>query len=88
MRGYVEAKFLKDFTFNANLAVDESFSVRDRYNNKLHGAGVSERGSMGRIYGDYMNINSQQTLNWAHDYGKHHVDALIATNSTGCAHPV
>ena len=77
MRGYVEAKFLKDFTFNANLAVDESFTVRDRYNNKIHGAGVAERGSMGRIYGDYMNINSQQTLNWAHDYGKHHVDALI-----------
>ena len=24
-----------------------------------------------------MNINSQQLLTWAHDYGKHHVDALI-----------
>ena len=34
-------------------------------------------GTMGRNYSDYMNINSQQLLTWAHDYGKHHVDALI-----------
>ncbi len=77
MRGYVDAKFLKDFTFTANLAVDYTSSVRDRYVNKSHGAAVSEKGAMGRIYGDYMNINSQQILNWGHDYGKHHVDALI-----------
>ena len=77
MRGYVEAKFLKDFTFTANLAVDETYNMRNRYSNGAHGAGVSVQGAMARVYSDYMNINSQQTLNWAHDYGKHHVDALI-----------
>ena len=77
MRGYVEAKFLKDFTFQANLAVDNTWAMRYRYISKLHGAGVSEKGAFGRSYTDYQNINSQQTLNWAHDYGKHHVDALI-----------
>ena len=77
MRGYVEAKFLKDFTFQANLAVDNTWAMRYRYISKLHGAGVSEKGAFGRSYSDYQNINSQQTLNWAHDYGKHHVDAMI-----------
>ena len=77
MSGYVEAKFLKDFTFRANIAVDETFAMRERYANKETGASKSYGGTMGRNYSDYMNINSQQLLTWAHDYGKHHVDALI-----------
>ncbi|MFQ8804715.1 MAG: hypothetical protein ACLR8Y_05850 [Alistipes indistinctus] len=50
MRGYVEAKFLKDFTFQANLAVDNTWAMRYRYISKLHGAGVSEKGAFGRSY--------------------------------------
>ena len=38
MSGYVEAKFLKDFTFRANIAVDETFAMRERYANKETGA--------------------------------------------------
>lgn len=78
MSGYVEAKFLKDFTFRANIAVDETFAMRERYANKETGASKSYGGTMGRNYSDYMNINSQQLLTWAHDYGKHHVDALTS----------
>ena len=32
---------------------------------------------MGQNYNEYNTINAQQTLTWAHDYGKHHVDAMI-----------
>ena len=77
MRGYIEAKFLKDFTFQASVAVDQSYQMQYRYVNNKHGNAVGERGGMGRAYWDYLNVNMQQTLNWNHDYGKHHVDALI-----------
>ena len=77
MVGYLEAKFLKDFTFRANMAVDQTFRMQDRYANNKTGDSQGTLGTMGRYYGDYMNINAQQTLTWAHDYGKHHVDALI-----------
>lgn len=77
MRGYVKATFLKDFTFEANLAVDNTWAMRERYVSGMHGAAVSEKGAMGRAYSDYQNINSQQMLTWNHDFGKHHVDVLL-----------
>ena len=77
IRGYVEAKFLKDFTFQANLSTDQTFAMRSRYWNPVTGSAVSTSGAWGQNYSEYNNINTQQTLNWAHDYGKHHVDAMI-----------
>ncbi len=77
MRGYVQAKFLKDFTFEANVGVDATWAMRDHYLSKVNGAAASERGAMARNYSDYYNVNSQQLLTWTHDYGKHHVDAMI-----------
>ena len=77
IRGYVEAKFLKDFTFQANLSTDQTFAMRSRYWNPVTGSAVSTGGAWGQNYNEYNNINTQQTLNWAHDYGKHHVDAMI-----------
>ena len=47
--------------------------------NKEHGeASGTNGGTMGRNYSDY-NEHQQRSrlLTWAHDYGKHHVDALI-----------
>ena len=75
--GYVEAKFLKDFTFNARMSVDQTYSMRDIYLPKKYGeSSGTEQGMMGRNYTDDYSINAQQTLTWAHDYGKHHVDVL------------
>ncbi|MFR4024488.1 MAG: hypothetical protein ACLTZY_00435 [Alistipes indistinctus] len=48
-----------------------------RYWNPATGSAVSTSGAWGQNYSEYNNINTQQTLNWAHDYGKHHVDAMI-----------
>ena len=76
--GYLEAKFLKDFTFNARMSLDQSFNQRQVYLPKKYGESAgSERGLMGRYHSTYYTVNAQQTLNWAHDFGKHHVDALI-----------
>ena len=76
--GYVEAKFLKDFTFNARMSLDQSFNEREVYLPKAYGESAgSEQGMMGRFNSTYYTVNAQQTLNWAHDYGKHHVDVLL-----------
>ncbi len=76
--GYLEAKFLKDFTFNARASVDQTYGMRYIYLPKKYGESAgTEQGMMGRNYSDNYTINAQQTLTWAHDYGKHHVDAII-----------
>lgn len=76
--GYLEAKFLKDFTFNARMSLDQSFNQRQVYLPKKYGESAgSERGMMGRYHSTYYTVNAQQTLNWAHDFGKHHVDVLV-----------
>ena len=76
--GYVEAKFLKDFTFNARVSLDQSFNSRQIYLPREYGESAgSERGMMGRNNSTYYTVNAQQTLNWAHDFGKHHVDVLL-----------
>ena len=76
--GYVEAKFLKDFTFNARMSLDQSFNQRQVYLPKGYGESAgSEQGMMGRYHSTYYTVNAQQTLNWAHDFGKHHVDVLL-----------
>ena len=78
MVGYVEAKFLKDFTFNARLGVDELFQQRQVYLPKKYGESAgAEQGMMGRYWENSYAVNAQQTLTWAHDYGKHHVDVLV-----------
>ena len=76
--GYVEAKFLKDFTFNARMSYDQSYGMRYISLPKKWGESAgTEQGMMGRNYHQTNTINAQQTLNWGHDYGKHHVDAII-----------
>ena len=76
-RTYAEVKFLKDFTFTANLATDATFSQSDNYRNGVIGRAASYKGALYKQNGTYVNLNSQQLLNWAHDYDKHHVDALL-----------
>ncbi|MDD4645333.1 MAG: SusC/RagA family TonB-linked outer membrane protein [Bacteroidales bacterium] len=76
LRGYVEARFLQDFTFTVSLASDNTFEMRTRYWNPVDGAATGYDGALGKSYAETDNINTQQVLNWSHDYGKHHVDAM------------
>lgn len=76
-RTYLEAKFLKDFKFTANIALDNTEVFEDRYNNKEIGEENAYGGRIRQAYNNYLVMNTQQLLNWGHDYGKHHVDALL-----------
>jgi len=76
-RTYAEVKFLKDFTFTANLAMDAGFDNITRYLNNETGGAVAAKGGFNKQNGSNINLNLQQLLNYNHDAGKHHVDALI-----------
>lgn len=76
LRGYIEARFLQDFTFNVSLATDNSFEMRTRYWNPISGDATGYDGGLGKVFMEVDNVNTQQVLNWNHTYGKHHFDAM------------
>ncbi len=81
-RGYLEATFLKDFTATANLAIDYWESYEKRYYNQTASAGAGTSGSLRQDMKNSTLLNSQQMINWSHDYGKHHVDAMLGHEYT------
>jgi TonB-linked SusC/RagA family outer membrane protein len=76
-RAYAEAKFLNDFTFTANMATDASFSNALNYRNGVIGRAATNKGQLYTQKNTYVNLNTQQLLNWNRDFDKHHVDALL-----------
>ena len=81
-RGYLEATFLKDFTFTSNLSIDYWGNYQKRYYNQTASAGAGTSGSMRQDMKNSLSLNTQQLLNWSHDFGKHHVDALLGHEYT------
>lgn len=76
--GYLEAKFLQDFTFRVQMAVDQSYHMRYVSLPKQWGeSSNAEQGMIGRYHTQYFNLTSQQTLNWGKEIGNHSMDALI-----------
>ncbi|MDR1455068.1 MAG: SusC/RagA family TonB-linked outer membrane protein, partial [Tannerella sp.] len=76
-RTYAEVKFLTDFTFTTNLATDATFSQVNNYRNGVIGRAATYNGALYKQNSTYVNLNTQQLLNWGHDFGKHHADALL-----------
>lgn len=52
------------------------------YMNKEMGSGVASNGSISYTFYDIRQHTFLQELNWAHDYGLHHVDALLHHENT------
>ncbi len=74
-RGFLEFKFLKDFTFTLNGDLNLRNSERRTYNNAVIGDGNGQGRAARNIY-RYKNYTLQQLLSWNKDFGKHHVDVL------------
>ncbi|WP_423128570.1 TonB-dependent receptor [Gaoshiqia sp. Z1-71] len=74
-RSYAEVKLLKDLTFTTNLGVEKYHETRTRYWQSETGqaAGV---GAFGKIYQNVTILNTQQLLNYSHNFDKHQVNAL------------
>ena len=74
-RTYAEIKFLNDFTFTANLALEKYHETRTRYWQSETGQ-AQGTGAFGKVYQNVTVFNTQQLLNYSRDFGKHHVEAL------------
>ena len=75
-RTYAELKFLKDFKFTTNLSFDKYNEVRTRYWQSTTGQ-AQGTGAFGKVYQNVTVLNTQELLNYGHEFGKHHVDGLV-----------
>jgi len=76
INAYATIIFLKDFSFTNNLSAIKYFDNRTRYQNSATGQ-VAGDGAYGKVVQDSGYLTLQQLLNWSHEYGSHHIDALI-----------
>ena len=75
--GYIEAKFLKNFTFRTNITGLYNNQYRTLYNNSLYGPFGPP--TYGRGTKDSYNTFSyilNELLTWKRDFGKHSIDVL------------
>ena len=81
LQAFATITFLKDFQFTVKGDMSVRNSREEEYDNPEIGDG---KGNNGRWYFynyRYKNYTFQQQLNWGHDFGQHHVDAMLAHES-------
>ncbi|PPL02944.1 TonB-linked outer membrane protein, SusC/RagA family [Parapedobacter indicus] len=77
-RGYLEAKFLKDFTLKADVAVDNSYQNYLEYGNNESGSDARDyEGRIRSAFNKAMTLNLTQLLTWNRSFGEHTLDALV-----------
>lgn len=76
---YGEAKFLQDFTARATFNADMVFGSNKSFTNNQAGTAADPQwnGILEANRSTRMVLNANQTIDWAHDYGNHHVDVLV-----------
>lgn len=76
---YGEAKFLQDFTARATFNADMVFGSNKSFSNNQAGSAADPQwnGILEANRSTRMVLNANQTVDWAHDYGNHHVDVLV-----------
>lgn len=80
--GYLEASFLKNFTFRTTLGVDYYIYSGKEYYNSQYGDGKAYGGRSNRTRETSSTISWTNTLTWDKTFnGKHHVNVLLGTES-------
>lgn len=80
-QAYVEARFLNDFKFTANLKYDNQDNYRLDYLNGLYGQFADNRGISSRITRRTTGLTANQLLTWVKQFGDHSVDVLAGHES-------
>ena len=76
-RGYLEAYFLNDFKFTANIAYDVFNTRQTEYATPI-GGDAANVGGRGYKYSTRTGaLNCNQLLNWNHSFGDHNVNVLV-----------
>jgi TonB-linked SusC/RagA family outer membrane protein len=82
-KAYVEAKFLKDFTFNTSFVVNYYNGVNDRFQNARYGDASNVGGRINRTSTNEYSYTFNQMLNWKPTFGlfadreNHHLDVSL-----------
>lgn len=74
-RSYADVQILKDLKFTTNLGFEKYHETRTRYWQSETGQ-AEGTGAFGKVYQNVTILNTQQLLNYNHDFDKHHVEAL------------
>jgi len=80
-RTYLEAKFLRDFTFNANIGIDLNNYRSQYFQNRVVGDGVTAGGTSTRNSNEFRTISLNQLLNYSRKFGQHDVVVLLGHES-------
>jgi len=76
-RGYLEIKFLKDFTFTANVSYDLFNTVSANYTAPLGGAARTYNGIGVNSNSRYGTLNVNEILDWSHMFGDHGLHIML-----------
>ncbi|MCL2028434.1 MAG: SusC/RagA family TonB-linked outer membrane protein, partial [Bacteroidales bacterium] len=74
---YVDVKFLNDFTFTANLTIQNNNAYNINFQNPVGGDGASDGGRGYHTMIKDFDINTQQLLKWEKSFGVHNFDGLL-----------
>ena len=77
VRGFFEAKFLKDFKLTVNMAYDVFNQNIAQFATPNGGDAASVGGRGYKEWVRYGAMNLNQLLNWSPTYGRHHIDILL-----------
>ncbi len=66
-----------DFSLTARGNMSNRTLNRQHYNNPNIGDGATNNGRLTQYDYEYEDYTMQEFLNWSHDYGQHHVDAMV-----------
>jgi TonB-linked SusC/RagA family outer membrane protein len=80
-RSYIEAKFLKHFTFTANAGLDLNNSNSQAFQNRIVGDGVTAGGTSSRTANEFRTISLNQLLSYNRQFDRHDVTVLAGHES-------
>ncbi|MGI6233390.1 MAG: SusC/RagA family TonB-linked outer membrane protein [Prevotella sp.] len=66
-----------DFSFTVRGNMNHRTNNRTNYNNPYIGDGASNNGRLTEYSYEYDDYTMQEFINWTHEYGKNHVDAML-----------
>jgi len=75
-RTFVEAKFLRHFTFTTNVGIDLNNSRSQVYQNRIVGDGVTPGGRSTTTSNEYRTISMNELLNYKQKFGRHEIGVL------------
>ena len=80
-RTFLEAKFLRHFTFTTNVGIDLNNFRSLSYQNRTVGDGVTAGGTTTRNSNEFRTISLNQLLNYAQKFGLHDLSVLVGHES-------